>query len=146
MFGKNKNPKSNKPAVRIDALIGQQTHIKGDIEFSGGLRVDGQITGNVNAINDIDSVLTLSEQGTVNGEIRVPNMIINGTIHGNIYAVGHVELADKAKVKGNVYYRLLEMTMGSEVNGQLIRISADNDGTLDLDRQVIESKKVIQLE
>ena len=146
MFGKNKNPKSNKPAVRIDALIGQQTHIKGDIEFSGGLRVDGQITGNVNAINDIDSVLTLSEQGAVNGEIRVPNMIINGTIHGNIYAVGHVELADKAKVKGNVYYRLLEMTMCSEVNGQLIRMSADNDGTLDLDRQVIESKKVVQLE
>ena len=54
MFGKSKKPKSNKPAVRIDTLIGQQTHIKGDIEFIGGLRVDGQITGNVNAINDID--------------------------------------------------------------------------------------------
>ena len=146
MFGKSKKPKSNKPAVRIDTLIGQQTHIKGDIEFSGGLRVDGQITGNVNAINDIDSVLTLSEQGAINSEISVPNMIINGTIHGNVYAVGHVELADKAKVKGNVYYRLLEMTMGSEVNGQLIRMSADNDGTLDFDHQVIEPEKTVQLE
>jgi cytoskeletal protein CcmA (bactofilin family) len=146
MFGKSRNKKSNKPAVRIDTLIGQKTHIKGDIEFSGGLRVDGNITGSVNAINDIDSVLTLSEQGSILGEIRVPNMIINGTINGNVYAVGHVELADKAKVKGNVYYRLLEMTVGSEVNGQLIRMSADNDGTLNLDHDAIEETKAFQLE
>ena len=141
-----KKKKSKKSPVRIDALIGQQTHIKGDIEFSGGIRIDGSITGNVNAINDIDSVLTLSEQGSITGEIRVPNMIINGTINGNVYAVGHVELADKAKVKGNVYYRLLEMTVGSEVNGQLIRMSAENEGSLDLTHDVIDEAKAFQLE
>ena len=146
MFGRTKKNKSNKPAVRIDTLIGQQTHIKGDIEFSGGLRVDGNITGNINAINDIDSVLTLSEQGSITGDIRVPNMIINGTINGNVYALGHVELADKAKVRGNVYYRLLEMTVGSEVNGQLIRMSADDDGTLDLAHDIIDESKAFQLE
>jgi cytoskeletal protein CcmA (bactofilin family) len=146
MFGKTKNKKQKKPVVRIDTLIGQQTHIKGDIEFSGGLRIDGKITGNIKAINDIDSVLTLSEQGAIEGEIRVPNMIINGTINGNIFAAGHVELADNAKVIGNVYYRLLEMTVGSEVNGQLIRMSADKDGTLDLNHDVIEETKAFQLE
>jgi cytoskeletal protein CcmA (bactofilin family) len=146
MFGKTKNKKQKKPAVRIDTLIGQQTHIKGDIEFSGGLRIDGKITGNIKAINDIDSVLTLSEQGTIEGEIRVPNMIINGAINGNIFAAGHVELADNAKVTGNVYYRLLEMTVGSEVNGQLIRMSADKDGTLDLNHDVIDETKAFQLE
>lgn len=141
-----KKAKGKKSTVRIDTLIGQHTHIKGNVEFSGGLRIDGQITGNINAINDIDSILTLSEQGTITGEIRVPNLIINGTINGNVYAVGHVELADKANVKGNVYYRLLEMTVGSEVNGQLIRMSAENEGTLDLSHDAIDIDKAFQLE
>jgi len=143
MFRKSKNKKAS---IRIDTLIGQHTHIKGNVEFSGGLRVDGQITGNINAINDIDSVLTLSDQGSITGEIRVPNLIINGAINGNVYAVGHVELADKAKVKGNVYYRLLEMTIGSEVNGQLIRMSAENEGSLDLNHDAIDIDKAFQLE
>jgi cytoskeletal protein CcmA (bactofilin family) len=73
-------------------------------------------------------------------------MIINGAINGNIFAAGHVELADNAKVTGNVYYRLLEMTVGSEVNGQLIRMSADKDGTLDLNHDVIDETKAFQLE
>jgi cytoskeletal protein CcmA (bactofilin family) len=141
-----KKKKSKKTPVRIDTLIGQQTHIKGDIEFSGGLRVDGEITGNINATDDIDSVLTLSEQGSIIGEIRVPNLIINGTINGNVYTVGHIELADKAKVKGNIYYHLLEMTVGSEVNGQLIRMSAESEGTLDLTHDIIDEDKAFQLE
>jgi cytoskeletal protein CcmA (bactofilin family) len=141
-----KKKKRKNPPVRIDTLIGQQTHIKGDIEFSGGLRVDGEITGNVNVINDSDSVLTLSEKGSITGEIRVPNLIINGTINGNVYTVGHVELADKAKVKGNIYYHLLEMAVGSEVNGQLIRMSADNEEMHDLTHGVFDEDKAFQLE
>lgn len=143
MFKKSKS--KSKPAVRIDTLIGQQTHIKGDVEFNGGLRVDGNITGNVSAINDIDSVLTLSEQGSIVGEIRVPNLIINGTIHGDVYAVGHLELADKAKVKGNVYYRLLEMTVGSEVNGQLIRMTSDNEAAPD-QNQLTHDNQTVHIE
>ena len=141
-----KKKKSKKAPVRIDTLIGQQTHIKGDIEFSGGLRVDGEITGNINAMDDIDSLLTLSEQGSIIGEIRVPNLIINGTINGNVYTVGHIELADKAKVKGNIYYHLLEMTVGSEVNGQLIRMSTESEGMLDLTHDIIDEDKAFQLE
>jgi len=135
MFNKDKRKKKS---TQIDTLIGQHTHIKGDISFSGGLRVDGSVAGNINATGDIDSVLTLSEQGSIEGEIRVPNLIINGTITGNVYASEHVELAPKAKIQGNVYYRLLEMAGGSEVNGQLIHMTEPNEQILDLEHEVID--------
>ena len=67
-----------------------------------------------------ESALTLSEQGRIEGDIQVPNVILNGTVVGDVYASERVELAPKAKVTGTVYYNLLEMTMGAEVNGQLI--------------------------
>lgn len=121
MFNKDKQKKTK--AMRIDTLIGQHIHIKGDISFSGGLRIDGRVTGNIYATGDTKSMLTLSEQSNVKGEIKVSNIIINGTISGNVYSTQHVELAPKAKIRGNVYYRLLEMAMGSEVNGKLIHTS-----------------------
>ncbi|MBE0438379.1 MAG: polymer-forming cytoskeletal protein [Gammaproteobacteria bacterium] len=145
MFNKGKS-KNRAKSVRIDTLIGQYTHIKGDISFSGGLRIDGNIVGNVNAMGDNESVLTLSDLGSIEGEIRVPNLVINGTITGNVYATEHVELAPKAKVQGNVYYRMLEMVIGAEVNGQLIRISSDNENILDLAHQTIEDSETFQLE
>jgi len=106
--------------TRIDSLIGQQTKIKGEIIFSGGLHIDGQINGNITAIEDSGAVLTLSEQGSIKGEVRVPNVILNGTVQGNVYAEEHIELALNARVTGNVYYNLIEMAMGAEVNGSLI--------------------------
>ncbi|MDF1589082.1 MAG: polymer-forming cytoskeletal protein [Gammaproteobacteria bacterium] len=145
MFNKGKS-KNRSKSVRIDTLIGQYTHIKGDISFSGGLRVDGNIVGNVNAMGDNESVLTLSDLGSIEGEIRVPNLVINGTIIGNVYATEHVELAPKAKVQGNVYYRMLEMVIGAEVNGQLIRISSDNENMLDLAHERVEDSETFQLE
>jgi cytoskeletal protein CcmA (bactofilin family) len=109
--------------TRIDSLIGQHTKIQGEINFSGGLHVDGTIEGNITAIEDSDAVLTLSEQGTIHGDIRVPNIILNGTVRGNVYAEEHIELALNARVVGNVYYNLIEMAMGAEVNGSLIHAS-----------------------
>ena len=143
MFTKSKAKKRRKTHVHIDTLVGQQTHLKGDVEFSGGLRVDGKITGKINAINDIESMLTLSELGQIDGEVRVPNMMINGQINGDIYAVGHLELADKAKITGNVFYRLIEMAVGAEVNGQLIRMSADENTQQSLPN---DSEQTAQLE
>jgi len=134
MFNKDKRKKS----TRLDTLIGQNTHIKGDISFSGGLRIDGTVTGNIQATGDEDSALTLSEQGTLEGEIKVPNIIINGTIIGNIYSSEHIELAPKAKIKGNVYYNLLEMAMGSKVNGQMINVIKEDDAILDLEHEVVD--------
>lgn len=106
--------------TRIDSLIGQQTKIQGEVHFSGGLHIDGHIEGNIHALEDSGAVLTLSEQGSIKGEVRVPNIILNGTVLGNVYAGEHIELAINARVTGNVYYNLIEMAMGAEVNGSLI--------------------------
>jgi len=130
-----KKDKRKSKSAKLDTLIGQHTHIKGDISFSGGLRIDGSVAGNINATGDLDSVLTLSEQGNLEGEIRVPNLLINGSIQGNVYASQHVELAPQAKIQGNVYYSMLEMQMGAEVNGQLIRMTDDNEAILDLEHE-----------
>lgn len=131
MFNKGKT-------TRIDTLIGQHTHVKGDISFNGGLRIDGSVAGNINATGDNKSVLSLSEHGHIEGEIRVPHLIINGTMSGNVYASQHVELAPKAMIKGNVYYNLLEMAMGAKVNGQLIHIAEEDNNILDLDHEVVD--------
>jgi cytoskeletal protein CcmA (bactofilin family) len=112
-FKKSKAPK-------IATVIGAGTKIHGDIEFSDGLHIDGVIKGNVMAEQGTDSALTLSENGTIEGEVRVCNIVINGRVTGDVYGSQRVELAPDARVNGTVYYNLLEMAMGAEINGQLI--------------------------
>lgn len=131
MFSSKKNKR--RKAARIDTLIGENTHLKGDIHFSGGLRIDGVITGNITADEGEPALLTLSEKGRIEGEVRVPFQIINGEIKGNIYAVEHIELANKARINGNVFYKLLEMSVGSEVNGQLIHVGEAEETGLNLE-------------
>lgn len=131
MFSSKKNKR--RKAARIDTLIGENTHLKGDIHFSGGLRIDGVITGNITADEGEPALLTLSEKGRIEGEVRVPFQIINGDVKGNLYAVEHIELANKARINGNVFYKLLEMTVGSEVNGQLIHVGEAEETDLSLE-------------
>jgi len=107
-------------APKLSTIIGAGTDIQGDIHFIGGLHIDGNVKGNVTADNDGKSALTISDEGNIEGDVRVPNVILNGTVVGDVYASQRVELAPKARVTGTVYYSLLEMAMGSEVNGQLI--------------------------
>ena len=107
-------------ASRIDTLIGQHSVVTGDVKFSGGLHVDGTIKGNVIAENDGRSVLSLSEQGTIEGEVSVPFVVLNGVVVGDVQGGEHVELASKARITGNVYYNLIEMAIGAEVNGKLV--------------------------
>lgn len=114
------NKQQKKRAAKIDTLIGQNTRLVGDVEFSGGLHVDGRIKGNVIAEEGSGSVLSLSERGLIEGEIRVPNVVLNGQVNGDVYAYEHVELSVHARVKGNVYYNIIEMTRGAEVNGSLV--------------------------
>jgi cytoskeletal protein CcmA (bactofilin family) len=122
MWGNTKKPKQT---ANIDSLIGQNTEIRGDVIFSGGLHVDGKVKGNVIAAEGDDSVLTLSERGTIEGEVKVPNVVVNGTVIGDVHALSHVELAAQARVHGNVYYTLIEMAMGAEVNGNLVHRAAE---------------------
>jgi cytoskeletal protein CcmA (bactofilin family) len=116
MFGKKKAFSS----ARIDTLIGQGTEINGDLMFTGGLHVDGRINGNVVAEEGSSSILILSEFGHIEGEVKVPNMVLNGKIVGDVYGSTRVDLAPKSRVKGSVYYNLIEMAIGAEVNGGLI--------------------------
>tara|TARA_R110001606_G_scaffold346892_3_gene495963 strand:+ start:79873 stop:80310 length:438 start_codon:yes stop_codon:yes gene_type:complete len=140
-----KKDKSKTKSSRIDTLIGQGTEINGDISFTGGIRIDGNVNGNIYAESGDSAVLTLSEQGHIKGEIKVPNLIINGSITGDVYSTSHVELAPKAKIKGNVYYRLLEMSMGAEVNGQLIHMSEDDKEMTNIEFEAVNDAPKLDL-
>lgn len=107
-------------APKVSTVIGQGTVITGDVEFTGGLHLDGTVKGKVSGDSESRSTLTVSELGAVEGDVRVENLILNGTVIGDVYANERVELATNARVSGTVYYRLLEMAMGAEVNGQLV--------------------------
>lgn len=111
---------SGKPTNSIDTLVGQKTVFKGDLEFSGGLRVDGHIKGNVIATGDGNSTLVLSELGEIEGNVSVPHVILNGVIRGNVKSNGRVELQTKAQVHGDIHYRAVEMELGATINGNLV--------------------------
>ncbi|MBW3568363.1 MAG: polymer-forming cytoskeletal protein [Proteobacteria bacterium] len=104
---------------QMDTLVGHNTKIVGDIHFEGGLHVDGLIEGNVYA-RDAGSRLSISERGQVQGEVRVPEVMLNGMVKGDVYAGDRIELGIKAKVEGNVYYNLIRMEAGATVNGKLV--------------------------
>jgi cytoskeletal protein CcmA (bactofilin family) len=116
MFSK----KHSKPQTQIDSLIGAGTIIEGNLNFSGGLRIDGQVNGNVVAAQGKPSTLVLSEHAQVNGEVNVTHLVINGSISGPVFASEYMELQSKAKVNGDVHYTTLEIQLGAIVDGRLI--------------------------
>ncbi|PCJ33429.1 MAG: cell shape determination protein CcmA [Moraxellaceae bacterium] len=101
-------------------MISKGTEITGDITFDGGLLIEGVVRGNIRAAEGSDALLRLSEAGIIEGCIYAPNVVINGKVVGDVFSPEHVELASKAVVNGNVHYNLIEMVMGSEVNGSLV--------------------------
>ena len=123
MFSKNEEIEvDSSPA---DTLVSRTTEIVGDLHFSGELIVEGRIKGSVYAEDDSSAIIRIAESGSVEGEICVPSSIINGLVQGDVRSTKHIELAKKAVVAGNVYYNLIEMVMGSEVNGNLMHISSN---------------------
>ena len=106
--------------ARIDTLIGRNTEVVGDVAFSGGLHVDGRVNGNVVATTDTNAVVSISEHGEIEGEVRVPRVVVNGKVLGDVYASDRLELAPNARVAGNVFYNLIEMAAGAEINGKLV--------------------------
>lgn len=116
MFFGKKNTRQNS---QIDSLIGSGTELHGDVHFKDGLHIDGTVKGNVVAEGE-NSMLTMSEEGRIEGEVRVHSLVLNGEVVGDVYASEHIELAPAARVTGNVYYNLIEMAMGAEVNGNLV--------------------------
>lgn len=104
----------------MDTLIGRQTEITGDVSFSGGLHVDGRIKGNISATAEKASTLSISEAGVVEGNVKVANVVINGRVVGEVRASERITLGAKARVIGDVRYRVLQMEAGALVNGQLV--------------------------
>lgn len=119
MFSK----KHSKPQNRIDSLIGAGTAIDGNLSFSGGLRVDGEVNGNVIAASGKPSTLVLSEHGRINGEINATHLVVNGVVEGPVRAVEYLELQGKAKVIGDIHYKTLEIQLGAIVEGRLIHLA-----------------------
>jgi cytoskeletal protein CcmA (bactofilin family) len=115
MFGK-----TSKPHNKIDSLIGAGTMIEGDINFSGGLRIDGEVRGNVRASGDQASTLVISEHACIDGEVSVSHMVVNGTVNGPIHSSGFLELQPHARVTGDVEYNTIEMNLGAIVQGRLV--------------------------
>ena len=120
MFNKKKQPP-------IKSLIADGSQIAGNITFTDGLRVDGQITGNIHASEEVSSILVISEIATVTGEITADHIIINGNVKGPIHARKMLELQPKARIEGDVQYAALEMHQGALITGQLRPILADEE-------------------
>ena len=119
-----KNKSTQRDGFAIDTLIGPEVVIRGDMEFSGGLYVQGRILGKVVAAEGKPASLLLAEQGTVEGEIRAPVVIINGTLVGDVHAGERIELAQKARVEGNVHYSVVEMSAGAQLTGRLVHVQS----------------------
>jgi len=119
MLGKKKQ-KPRRSVGHFDTLISARTTVEGDVHFSGGLHLEGRIHGKLVAEDGSEAVVRIAESGEVKGDVSVPHVIINGSVHGDVYASGHLELAEKASVVGNVYYNVIEMAMGASVNGSLV--------------------------
>jgi len=111
-------------------LIATNCEISGDVHFSDHLLVNGTIKGDIHAQDGSKAVVTISEKGRVKGDIRVPNVIVNGKVFGDIHSDKHIELAAKAEIKGNVYYNLIEMVMGSRVDGSLVHVKTGKAGSV----------------
>ena len=109
--------------ARIDTLIGKASRVHGDLQFAGGLHLDGSIAGNVRADPVEGSSLSISETGSIEGNVEAGNVMLNGTVRGDIVARDRVVLGATARVQGNVYYGVIEMTLGAQIMGKLTRLS-----------------------
>ncbi len=120
MFGKGRD---NKPQARIDSLIGAGTVVEGGLRFAGGLRIDGEVKGAVEASDGASaSVLVLSEHARVEGAVKVAHLVSNGVIVGPVSVSDSLELQSKARIVGDVEYALIEMHQGAVIEGRLLHL------------------------
>ena len=112
--------KPGKVQNRIDSLIGAGTRVEGNITFTGGLRIDGEVLGNVTAAGDEPTALVISEHARVEGEIHVSRIVVNGTIIGPVFASQFAELQPNSRVTGDLHYASIEIHLGSVVQGRLV--------------------------
>lgn len=120
MFSSKKSGNGgSKPVQGLTTLIAPGTVIRGDVSFSGAMYVQGRIEGTLSAEGD-NASLTLSDEGAVAGEIRAPRIVLNGQVKGDVHASERLELAEAARIEGNIYYKVLEMAAGAQINGKMV--------------------------
>ena len=118
MFGRRKQT-----STRIDTLLGRTANLNGDLEFSGGLHLDGHVNGNVRSSAEDGGALSVSESGFIEGRVEVTSIVMNGTVNGDMYARDRLVLGGKARVNGNVYYGVIEMAPGAVITDKLIPLT-----------------------
>jgi cytoskeletal protein CcmA (bactofilin family) len=111
MFSRKKQPP-------LKSLIAQGTHVQGDLSFTDGLRIDGEVVGDVRSTVE-PSILVVSESGRVQGALHASHVIVNGTVEGPVHAAELLEVQPKARIMGNVHYKALEMHQGAVISGQM---------------------------
>ncbi len=119
MFNRDSRP------PRIDTLVGRTARVHGDLEFQGGMHLDGQVLGGVRSDDGRDSSLSVSETGSIAGPVTVPTVVLNGSVRGDIHARERLVLGATARVEGNIYYGVIEMTLGAQIVGKLVRLEPD---------------------
>ena len=121
MFGRG-----SKPNTPIDILIGKSARIRGDVDFSGGLHLDGRVMGSVRADGTRDSTLSVSEDGCIEGSVQAAHVVLNGTVRGDIRASERVVLGPRSRVQGDVYYGVIEAALGAEIQGRLVPLREED--------------------
>ena len=127
MFGKTKAVSSAADGLSDTTLISRETIITGDIQFTGSVHVEGVVKGN---ITTDEGQLTVASSGSIEGDVRAQRVVIDGHVHGNVLAEVHLELASRSVINGNVYYCLIEMVKGAQVNGSLHYHDSSSDQSL----------------
>lgn len=120
MFGRRKQT-----STRIDTLLGRTSTLNGDLDFSGGLHLDGRVNGNVRSTAPDGGALSVSESGFIEGRVEVTSIMMNGTVNGDMHARERLVLGEKARVNGNVYYGVIEMAPGAVITGKLIPLNGN---------------------
>lgn len=119
MLGNRNKSNQAVPTAETTSLIANGTHIRGDVTFNGRLHVDGSVEGALHGESE-NAVLTLSNTARIKGEINAPHVVINGEVNGDVTATQRLELAAGARVEGNVYYKVMEMSAGAQINGKIV--------------------------
>jgi cytoskeletal protein CcmA (bactofilin family) len=143
MFGRKKN---GPITGRIDTLISKAARVQGDVEFAGGLHLDGRVQGHVRSIGTEPATLWISEQGTVEGGVDVPSVVINGTVIGDVRARERVAIGPQSRITGNVHYGTMEMTLGAQIDGKLIPMSGASAPTAQPARPPAEAREAAPAE
>jgi cytoskeletal protein CcmA (bactofilin family) len=117
----NREPR---PQTRIDILIGATARVHGDVDFSGGLHIEGHVFGGVCAYGAGESTVSLSDSGVIEGDVVATHVVVNGVVRGNVQATGKVALGPNARVVGNIQYGMIQSAAGAHITGTLVQVQA----------------------